>query len=463
MPLISGQYNQARRDAAAPNCNGPGATHCTSASRRRRNCRSLAAAPVIPSRFANTQGAVQAPPLMSVSLLMKTETAPAFLAQIPVFAEFEDVANPARYRPLPEGWVLAMADVVSSGKAIENGKYKMVNMAGASVITAVLNALGRADYPFVFGGDGAVIAAPGERADEVREALAAVARWIDEDLRLEMRVALIPVADIRAAGHDVLVARLRSSPDLTFAMLAGGGAAWAEAQMKQGRFSVAMAPPGSKPDLTGLSCRWNPIESQNGQIVSIIAAQGTNGSTHEFEAVVAKIIAIAGGFGNASNPVPEKGPKPRFYLGGLAAEVYARAAKGRRWRAGAKVVFEILMTLLSYWTNLTIGGFNARTYGRELGRNSDFRKYDDGLKMTIDIDDAGFREIEQSLAEAAEKGVCTYGLHRQASALVTCIVPSHRSADHMHFIDGAGGGYAQAASEMKAKVAARSLQGKIVI
>jgi hypothetical protein len=240
---------------------------------------------------------------------------------------------------------------------------------------------------------------------------------------------------------------------MTFAMLAGGGAAWAEAQMKQGRFAVATAPPGSKPDLTGLSCRWNPIESQNGQIVSIIAAQGENGSSREFEALIAEIIGIASGFGNASNPVPEEGPRPRFYLGGLTAEVYARAAKGQRLRAGVKVVFEILMTLLSYWTNATIGGFNARDYGRELGRNSDFRKYDDGLKMTIDIDDASFQKIERCLADAAEKKICTYGLHRQTSALLTCIVPSHRRADHMHFIDGAGGGYAQAAMQMKAKAA----------
>ena len=62
-----------------------------------------------------------------------------FLSDLPVFAEFEDVADLSRYRALPDGWVLALADVVSSGQAIADGKYKMVNMAGASVITAVLN------------------------------------------------------------------------------------------------------------------------------------------------------------------------------------------------------------------------------------------------------------------------------------------------------------------------------------
>lgn len=387
---------------------------------------------------------------------MKTDSAPAFLDEIPIFAEFEDVANLSHYRPLPDGWLLAMADVVSSGAAILRGQYKMVNMAGAAVITAVLNALGRTDYPFVFGGDGAVIAVPGDRAVEARDALAAVARWIEEDLGLEMRVALVSLDDIRAVGRDVQVARFRSSPDLTFAMLTGGGAAWAEAQMKQGRFAVPIAPPGSKPDLSGLSCRWNPIEARHGQIVSIIAIPGESSSSKAFGALVSEVVSIANSFGNASSPLPEAGPKPSLHMGGVNVEARAHAAPGQRFRARMKVIFEILMTVLSHRANLTIGGFNARDYGRQLARNTDFRKFDDGLKMTIDIDEAGLRKIEARLADAAAEGICTYGLHQQSSALVTCIVPSHLSADHMHFIDGAGGGYAQAASQMKAKAAARA-------
>ena len=100
----------------------------------------------------------------------------AFLAELPDFSEFEDVANATRYRALPAGWALALADVVASSKAIADGKYKMVNMAGAAVITAVLNALGKNDYPFVFGGDGAVIAVPPQGIAAVRQALADVAR-----------------------------------------------------------------------------------------------------------------------------------------------------------------------------------------------------------------------------------------------------------------------------------------------
>jgi hypothetical protein len=38
---------------------------------------------------------------------------------------------------------------------------------------------------------------------------------------------------------------------------------------------------------------------------------------------------------------------------------------------------------------------------------------------------------------------------------MTCIVPTPLSRDHMHFIDGAAGGYAMAASRMKKHMSAR--------
>lgn len=386
---------------------------------------------------------------------MTDQNASAFLSDLPIFAEFEDVANLTRYRPLPEGWALAVADVVSSTEAIAGGKYKSVNMAGASVITAVLNALAGNDYPFVFGGDGAVIAVPPEGIASASAALAAVARWIEDDLGLNMRTALVPLAEMRAAGLDVRIARFQASADMTFAMFAGGGSAWAEAQMKLGRFAVPMAAPGSRPDLTGLSCRWNPIASRNGQIVSIIAVPLPTARPDSFRSLVSSVVAVANKAGGLGNPLPPEGPVPHLSLGGVANESSARAPRGNRLMARIKVIVAIFMTVLLYRTNLTLGDFNARDYARQMTRNTDFRKFDDGLKMTIDINAAGLAEIETLLETAAATGICQFGLHKQDQALVTCIVPSLRVRDHMHFIDGAAGGYAQAATQMKAKAALR--------
>ncbi|MFB2606583.1 DUF3095 family protein, partial [Rhizobium phaseoli] len=205
---------------------------------------------------------------------METVTDEDFFAAVPLFSAFEGVTDAANYRPLPDGWVLALADIVGSTQAIAGGRYKDVNMAGASVISAVLNAVGKGDYPFVFGGDGALIALPGALEQTAREALAAVQVWVEEDLGLMLRVAIVPVADTRAEGLDVRVARYSASPYVTYAMFWGGGTSWAERQMKRGHYAIERAAPGTRPDLTGLSCRWSPIDAQNGEIVSIIAVPG---------------------------------------------------------------------------------------------------------------------------------------------------------------------------------------------
>jgi hypothetical protein len=72
---------------------------------------------------------------------------------------------------------LPVTDVVASSEAIAGGGYKAVNTAGASVISAVANALGQRPFPFVFGGDGASLAVAADAQAAVRDALAATAAW----------------------------------------------------------------------------------------------------------------------------------------------------------------------------------------------------------------------------------------------------------------------------------------------
>ena len=86
---------------------------------------------------------------------MNKPSSETFFNTLPVFVDFAGVADSRNYRPLPSDWALATADIVDSTGAIEAGRYKAVNMAGASVISAILNAVGSNDHPFVFGGDGA--------------------------------------------------------------------------------------------------------------------------------------------------------------------------------------------------------------------------------------------------------------------------------------------------------------------
>ena len=82
----------------------------------------------------------------------------AFYTKIPVFRDFTRLMDPALYAPLPDDWIIGVADIVDSTRAIAERRYKTVNMAGAAVIAAITNALDGREFPFVFGGDGASFA-----------------------------------------------------------------------------------------------------------------------------------------------------------------------------------------------------------------------------------------------------------------------------------------------------------------
>src|SRR3954452_18470241 len=213
-----------------------------------------------------------------------------FYGSIPVFRGFGSLMDPALYSPLPDDWTIGVADIVESTKAIANQRYKAVNMAGAAGIWGLTQPPEGREFPFVFGGDGASFAIAPDDLDRARDALSATAAWVSADLDLVMRVAVVPVAAIRARGLDVRVARYGPSENLSYAMFSGGGLGWAEAAMKRGEFAVPAAAPGTQPDLSGLSCRFEEIPSTRGLILSVLVVPANGADPHHFRRVIEDII-----------------------------------------------------------------------------------------------------------------------------------------------------------------------------
>jgi Protein of unknown function (DUF3095) len=373
----------------------------------------------------------------------------SFYGGIPVFRGFGNLMDPALYSPLPDDWSIGIADVVESTRAIAERRYKAVNMAGASVIAAVTNALEGREFPFVFGGDGASFAVSPQDLDRARDALAATAAWVKQDLDLVMRVALVPVLSVRTQGFDVRVARYAPSPNLSYAMFSGGGLGWAEAAMKRGEFAVPPAPLGSQPDLDGLSCRFEEIPSVRGLILSVLVVPAAGAEPEAFRKLIEDVIALVERSPDAGRPVPSGGPEIRWPPKGLDFE--ARAKRGgplllRR----AQVLGRTLVAFLIMRSGISVGGFVPQAYVRQVVENSDFRKYDDGLRMILDCTPELERALALRLAAGASKQIIRYGMHRQDAAMMTCFTPSALRSDHVHFIDGARGGYASAATALKA-------------
>jgi hypothetical protein len=381
-----------------------------------------------------------------------TSTRDSFYAGVPVFRGFGSLMDPKLYVPLPDDWTIGVSDIVESTKAIAAQRYKAVNMAGAAVIAAVTNALDDREFPFVFGGDGASFAVSAADAARARDALAATATWVRDELDLSMRVAMVPVREIRARGLDVKIARFGPSQHVTYAMFSGGGLVSAEAAMKRGEFAVAPAPPGTQPDLSGLSCRFEEIPARRGLMLALLVVPARQGDPAAFRSVIEDIVAQVERSPEAGRPVPADGLSLRWPPAGFDFEARARRG-GPLMLKRVVVLARTFVSWLIMRFGVRVGSFVPAAYLAQTVVNSDFRKYDDGLRMILDCTPELAQDIADRLSAAAAADILRYGLHRQDAAMMTCFTPSPTRSDHVHFIDGARGGYASAATALKATLA----------
>jgi hypothetical protein len=371
-----------------------------------------------------------------------------FYDTLPILRDFAEAVKIENYHPLPNGWLVGFSDVVASTQAVAQGRYKTVNMVGAGVIAAVSNALGRRPFPFVFGGDGASFAVSPADADAAQRALTAMARFSETEFQIELRAAMLPVVEIRAAGRDVRAARFGASPHCAYAMFAGGGIAWLETEVKLGRYALAPAPPGAHPDLSGLSCRWSVAPARRGVILSLIVAP--RGEDLRFASLVEEVVGMVLSTADAGRPITVESlsiAEPGAALG-LEASV-AKSSGSSRVRSQLAALKNYLTAAVFHRFKLRTGSFDMTTYVGDVAANADFRKFDDTLRMTLDCSEAFADTLEARLAEAKE--YADYGAFRQSAAQLTCFVPSYGDRGHVHFVDGADGGYAMAATAMKAR------------
>ena len=256
------------------------------------------------------------------------------------------------------------------------------------------------------------------------------------------------VRAVRQAGHDVKVARYAASAHADYAMFSGGGVEWVEECLKTGSFTIEPAPPGAMPDLTGLSCQWGPISSQYGVILSMIVKPALDDGSGRFAELIEDLLAILER-SSRLNPVPEDGPRVSW-----PSERLRLQARTTETDTGSTLINRPAHDASCSNRLGSISNQSARRrlrsarYRRQMAVNTDYRKYDDGLMMTIDCTEAAASEIERRLQAARGRGIADYGLHRQETAVMTCVAPSVLSDDHLHFLDGGDGGYAKAAEQL---------------
>lgn len=360
------------------------------------------------------------------------------------------------FAAVPEDWHVVLTDVKQSTKALSDGMHHLVNLVATGSIIAAINIARAANIrvPFFFGGDGATLIVPDALAAPI---LRALRRHRDNTLRnfgLELRVGSVKVADIYANGHKLAIAKAMLSESFTIPVVLGQGLQYAEAVVK-GESEQASAPPPETDDalnLEGMECRWDSIKPpQDAQevICLLVTISAPQSDTARQAAILRGVLrSIEEHFGppQSRSPVSTKRMRLKPTLGRIHREM--RAKLGR---------FD-LGYMIENWLRTLIGFFylrhveEGRQYLHGIEQLSDTLVIDGRINTVIAGTAAQRARLVSALEGMEARGEIRYGLHICAESVMSCYVRDRRN-EHIHFIDGIGGGYTLAATVLKKKLA----------
>ena len=368
-----------------------------------------------------------------------------FYKELKAFTNFGLLFDQSNYQEVPEDWFVLLSDVKGSTEAVNQGKYKDVNMVGALGISSVLNET-KEQLPFVFGGDGGTILVPPYLKDQAVVAFRKSMHISKEMYGLELRAGIISVKEINSLRVKIEVSKYELSPKNYIAQFKGRGLKVAESLIKLDT-KYLLTPLSEQPNLDGLSCRWSPVPNKKGTILSLICQSDDESTIQE---VISELEVILESPLSQASPISEERIKaswpPPIHL-----EAKANSNPKTYWKTYAKLVIVNFIAYVITRFDLTVGNFSTLKYKKEIQVNSDFKKYDDSLKLVLDCSKYQAAKIREYLSKKQKEGKLLFGYHESAKAMMTCLVMSTDN-EHVHFIDGDGGGYTQASKFIKASL-----------
>lgn len=372
---------------------------------------------------------------------------PNFYEKMNSFKDFKNLLNNENYLPIPKDWFIVLTDIQGSTKAVSEGKYKDVNMVGSMAIVAILNKI-KQSIPFAFGGDGSTIFIPPESYLEVLSEMQNCIFIAQNNFKLNLRVAIIPLSEIYNRGGKVEVAKYELSDKNYIAQFKGGGIDIAEALTKAPDSTFLIKEKKEYPNLNGLTCRWSPLKSDKGVILTLIIKTQAKEKIDNFLEYL-KFITNSESLKDLSpvkfNKLTASWPPP------IHLEAKANATKNNYFKIYLETLIINFLVYLFVKLNLETKDFSMLKYKKEILTNADYKKYDDTLRLVIDCSKEEAKNIISYLEYQEVLKVLEFGYHFSKEAVMTCMVFSKENNEHIHFIDGSGGGYTLAAKIMKEK------------
>lgn len=351
--------------------------------------------------------------------------------------------NEEGYHSVPNDWHVVIADIKGSTEAISGGRYKEVNIVGAACIISVANEIGEEHTHGVFGGDGATFLVAPQYLNQVESVLSALSGVAVKAFNLTLRVGSVAVSELRKLGSDVRMSKIKMNAGFKLSLFTGGGIILADGLVKQYPERYLKQYTGnSSPKIEGLECRWNDVPSQKGKIMTLLVRPRT-GNIDKLRDVILAIDKLL----PSSQPIRQSNLPMTYPPKHLWNEMKLRV-QNPVFRCLNYVGILIMTGLISRFIGRD--AFNPKSsagrYCISILENTDHVKLDDTFRAVLDLTNEDADTLEALLEEKKQLKLLDYGIHYSDRALMTCFVKS--LSHHMHFIDGADGGYAAASQNL---------------
>ncbi|WFE69523.1 DUF3095 domain-containing protein [Thiomicrospira sp. R3] len=382
-------------------------------------------------------------------------TNPHFYSSLPKINQFEQALDSKQFHELPDDWVVVISDVINSTQAIARGQYRAINAVGGFTVAAMVNALKPLEVPYVFGGDGATFCIPPCQIDKVKQTLQACQQLAKTSFKLDLRIGLIPYSQL---GNKILVCHYQKNKSLGQAIFMGGGLSEADNKIKKDwSLHIPAAQEPVEADYSGFECRWKRLPSPKDLTISLLVTSQKPLLAQQIELYknLQQIINHYVGDEKQHHPLATQHLKLGFSAETLMGEMLVKTAGQTSMLTQLKTLWKLrlqnLLGLVLMRFKLRLGDAQWGQYKDDFLENSDFRKVDDVYRTVFSCGQTQWTQLQAWLDQRVQEGQLFYGAHTSDAALVTCLI-SKAGVEHLHFVDGADGGYALAAKQLKQQI-----------
>lgn len=377
-----------------------------------------------------------------------------FYLELPIITNFYDISDPKYYFSVPKDWYLILLDIKNSTLAIQQGRYKEVNISGALAITAIANLLGTLEYPFVFGGDGATLLIHNSYVEEAKGILVSLKQKVKENFDLELRIGGISISDCIEKKLTLKIAKMQISKCYYQALFSGDANEYLEDQLKKDQIKFFTASEPKEPNLIGFSCRWQDIEStEDCHIALIIKFKEKENQEKILESILAKIREI---YGEVDNWHPVTISKMSTIP--LRSKYVITEAKLTNPKVNLfhilKIKIELLLvkffTKLPFEVGMEINYHDITKIRNMEYASCDFRKMEGALKLILKSSNKQKDLLIEFLENLYSQKKILYGYYTDKKVHITCNAFMDRKQD-VHFLDVINGGFTNAAKMLKEK------------